>query len=357
MSPVRLLLSGAALLWLGGPAVWAVFAPGAIEPVAAVSVVATPVPLDPRAPGRNAVGALVFRGGLVLRSADERFGGLSDMLWEPECGRLLAISDTGYWLVLEPAETDGRLVGVRAAWMAPLLGPDGTARKSKAGSDAEALTRTPDGATWVWFEQDHRGWRYQGVSACRPESLASAATTVLRVPEMADWPRNGGAEAVAARNGRMLILSESADAGDGRAALEVGTDGSGVAPFTYFPPAGYSPTALAALGETGRFLVLNRRLSFPASFSAILVEADIAAPPAEGVRPRVLAKLAPPLSVDNMEALAVREEASGGRSVYLGSDDNFMPFQRTLLLKFGAAEVRAGGRDAVSGPGPAARGR
>jgi hypothetical protein len=51
----------------------------------------------------------------------------------------------------------------------------------------------------------------------------------------------------------------------------------------------------------------------------------------------VLARLAPPLSVDNMEAMAVREEA-GGRSVYLGSDDNFMPFQRTLLLKFGLKE-------------------
>jgi hypothetical protein len=337
MSRVRLLLSGAALLWLGGPAAWAVFAPADVEPVATVPVVATPVPLDPGNPGREAAGTLVFRGGLMLRSADKRFGGLSDMLWEPECGRLLAITDTGYWLALEPAEQDGRLVGVRAAWMAPLLGPDGTARKSKAGSDAEALTRTAGGATWVWFEQDHRGWRYQAVSACRPESLGASATAVLRIPEMADWPRNGGAEAVAARNGKLLILSESADAGDGRAALEAGEDGSGVVPFVYVPPAGYSPTALSALGEDGRFLVLNRRLSFPAGFSAVVAEAEVAAPPAGTVRPRVLARLAPPLSVDNMEAMAVREEA-GGRSVYLGSDDNFMPFQRTLLLKFGLKE-------------------
>ena len=49
--------------------------------------------------------------------------------------------------------------------------------------------------------------------------------------------------------------------------------------------------------------------------------------------PEEIARLAPPLTVDNMEALAIRRE--GGRTfIYLASDDNFSPLQRTLLMKF-----------------------
>jgi hypothetical protein len=43
--------------------------------------------------------------------------------------------------------------------------------------------------------------------------------------------------------------------------------------------------------------------------------------------------IVPPASVDNMEGLAVREDA-GGTIIYLISDDNFNPIQRTLLMKF-----------------------
>jgi hypothetical protein len=46
-----------------------------------------------------------------------------------------------------------------------------------------------------------------------------------------------------------------------------------------------------------------------------------------------IARLAPPLSLDNMEGLAITEEA-GQTMVWLISDDNFSPLERTLLMKF-----------------------
>ena len=39
-------------------------------------------------------------------------------------------------------------------------------------------------------------------------------------------------------------------------------------------------------------------------------------------------------SVDNMEGLAVRQDADGRVFAYLVSDDNFNPLQRTLLFMF-----------------------
>ena len=47
-----------------------------------------------------------------------------------------------------------------------------------------------------------------------------------------------------------------------------------------------------------------------------------------------LAELSLPLSVDNFEALAVRPDGAGGWHLFLLSDDNFNPLQRTLLLQF-----------------------
>ena len=106
--------------------------------------------------------------------------------------------------------------------------------------------------------------------------------------------------------------------------------------FSYRVPAGFSPTDMVALngdGRDGRMLILHRRLSGLGGLSALLAEAQIPSAGAGPVHPQELARLAAPLTVDNMEALAIRSEGER-RFNYLMSDDNFRSFQRTLLLKF-----------------------
>ena len=44
--------------------------------------------------------------------------------------------------------------------------------------------------------------------------------------------------------------------------------------------------------------------------------------------------LRPPLIFDNFEGIAARSGAGGETLIYLLSDDNFNPLQRTLLLMF-----------------------
>ena len=60
--------------------------------------------------------------------------------------------------------------------------------------------------------------------------------------------------------------------------------------------------------------------------------AAIVAYAADGSRTE-LSAIEPPLTVDNFEGLAVREEA-GRTFLYIVSDDNFSGSQRTLLMKF-----------------------
>jgi hypothetical protein len=283
------------------------------------------------------VGRLAFMGGLDLSSQDQRFGGLSALLWEPGCGRLLAATDSGSWVILEPREEGGRLTGVKAAWLAPLLDPEGEPPRSKSDADAEALARTADGTTFVFYEMRHRAEAYPAVSACRPETLGSAAALRWVPPDAPGWPRNGGIEAATALGAAFLMLSEAAPgAAGGRAGLVASPTGGTVRRFSYATPDDHEPTALDTLdpgGSSGRVLILHRRFSPLGGVSAIVAEAEMADPAAARIIPRDVARLAPPFSVDNMEGLAVRAEGAR-RFVYLVSDNNFNPLQRTILLKF-----------------------
>ncbi len=324
------LLLGALLgLYAAGPALGA-------GPVREVAVRARPLPLNPRDPGAGRVGRLGFLGALELRSDDRRFGGLSGMLFDDRCQRLLAVADSGSWIVLEPVEEDGRLVDVRRGWIAPILDMAGAPPASKAAADAEEVARTANGDVFVSYEQRHRLERFRGLSPCDPETLARPPVARHVLAETGSWPANGGAEAVAALGDGLLLLSEAAADGEGR---RQGLHWSPEAPVGRFSrpvPKGYQPTAMDLFDDgDGRshLLVLHRHASLLGGLSAVVDETVFAGDPAEAPEGRVVARLGPPLTVDNMEALAVRRQA-GRVFLYLASDDNFNPLQRTVLLKF-----------------------
>lgn len=99
----------------------------------------------------------------------------------------------------------------------------------------------------------------------------------------------------------------------------------------YIRDSNFRPTGAATL-DTGDVLVLERRFTVIGGVAARLrLLKDVAKGNLEG---KVIAELIPPVSVDNMEGIAVRREPSGKYLIYLVSDDNFLPVQRTLLLIF-----------------------
>lgn len=331
---MQMLASLAGLAIGTAAAVYAAGPPLVRGQVETLAVVAAPVPLDLANPARERIGRLAYRGGLELRSRDRRFGGISALLWEESCGRLLAVTDTGAWIALDPLEEGERLVGIEAAWIAPILDARGRPPAGKAEADAEALARIED-MVFVWFEQDHRVQRYEGVSACMPDSLGRPATAVDRPAAMRNWPRNGGAEAVATHGDSLLVLAEGAPAGDGRMEAFLWSPQDGAERrLSHRPPTGFQATGMDEVPGTGGKIILYRRFTPLEGVSAVVAELRADTPPAAGAVLEVteLARLAPPLAVDNMEGVAVRRD--GERTfLYLVSDDNFNPLQRTYLLK------------------------
>jgi hypothetical protein len=284
------------------------------------------VVLDAGDPARVRVGALTYLGGVRLSSPDPAFGSFSSM--QVSGDRFLLVSDAGNvvrfrmdsgFRLTEPSFGDLEL-GPGTGWL-------------KQERDIESLASDPaTGRVWLGFERENAIWRY-GASLAGPVRFA-------RPPAMRDWSRNGGPEAMARlHDGRFVVISESTrpKSGKGRVALMFASDPV-EAPdrgfrFAYVPPAGFDPSDMAELPD-GRLLILNRRFSLPALFTAKLVLVDPQTIHSGAtVEGREIAHFERPLLHDNFEALAVTREG-GNTILWIASDDNQQFWERSLLLKF-----------------------
>lgn len=287
-----------------------------------INIRADRVPLNTEKPEQVRVGALEYVAGWALSSSHKRFGGFSGVVVE-EDGSLLAISDQGDWFTAKfnPAAKEPLTQGNMHPFTADM--PE----DSKKAYDTESLVRAGQGDYLVSFEQDHRLMlaRPDGWSAPWPQGEQIDFTSV------AD---NGGMEAITwLSDGKLLALTERGVDTQGRLRGWLVSD-AGVDTVYFKPAVNFSPTD-AALLPNGDVLLLMRFFSIAEGTAIKLVRVR-----AQDIKPGTtfvgeeLAHMAPPFTVDNMEGLDVGLAADGTQLVYMMSDDNFNPSQRTLLLVF-----------------------
>src|SRR4051794_6493816 len=105
-----------------------------------IAVQASPIAsFDTRDPARTRFGALEFRGGLVLTSNYQAFGGISSLHMQPDGAHFLAVTDNGSWLRARIVYENGRPAGLADAELAPALGPDGMPLAARGWVDLESL--------------------------------------------------------------------------------------------------------------------------------------------------------------------------------------------------------------------------
>lgn len=297
-------------------------------PVVATAIISfEPLALDGDDPRRKRAGKLVYLGGWQLRSDNPRFGGISAM--HIDAGQAIALSDAGTLIRFHLPRTSAHVRG-----SIDVL-PDGPGSASiKRDRDSEALTVFGNRA-WVGFERQNAVWRYR-TSDWRSD--ARAAPDAMR-----KWPKNMGSEGIVRlRDGRFLLFAEAPDE-KGESSEVLLFDGDPALAATrarslrYRVPRGYRLTDAGLLPD-GKLLLLNRRFALFEGVSAKLLVADPGRIEKEGeIRGQIIAELRSPLLVDNMEALSIGAE-NGRTIVWIASDDNFNPMQRTLLLKFALAD-------------------
>ncbi|MHA1538021.1 MAG: esterase-like activity of phytase family protein, partial [Alphaproteobacteria bacterium] len=277
---------------------------------------ATQVPLKVGDPSLQRVGRLVYRGGLVLRSRHRRFGGLSGLHIGAGGKRLLAITDTGRWVEARLRyDRSGRLSGLGRARIGRLRKPNGGTLGWRE-RDSETLAMLPGGRIAVGFEGAPRIWIYPPSKtpfARRPKALA-----VPRGLRFAS--RNAGLEALAAlAGGRLLALAEDMVAlkpsGSAGHAGWLRSKGRWAA-LAYDRVGIYRPTGAARLPpgtrHAGDVVVIERALYLFSGFSVrVMLVPRRSIKAGARLLPRHLATLAPPLTVDNFEGVAVRRGPRG----------------------------------------------
>jgi len=287
-----------------------------------------PIDLDEKNPERRQFGRLTLLSAFELHSKDARFGGLSGLSISAD-GKLYAISDRGYWLSARMRlDSDGRLLDLFDWEIKRLLTPE---KKPVSGllTDAEALARAPDGSFIVAFEQVHRLWRYPPP----PNTFDAPAAPVAIPREIAKAPNNGGIEAVTfLSDGRFLVITEEFENPDGSSKGWL-IDNGRFTELSYIPTSGFRPSDCAAL-RNGDVIVLERRYAPFGIFAAVLklVRRENIRSGARLIGEELL-RLDRTLQIDNFEGVAV-EEHPDGPIIYMVSDDNYHPLQRTLLLQF-----------------------
>lgn len=286
----------------------------------AIAVLATPVPLDPSDLGRNAVDGFRYAGGLQLTSDQtSRLHGLSDLSISGG-DRITSVSDDGAdlftaRLILDPS---GRLTALDTVALRPLPGLDGRPLPDKAMSDAEGLTRLADGGMLVSFEREHRILRYPPKGAPSPAPAPSVALAENDGMEGLAAAPTIAADAywVGVEPGGIWLCRLSADCEEVQGLPR--------------PAPGFRLSSLTT-GPGGELVILHHSW-FPAIGSRI--QLTIVRDPTGAKQVVGGFAMSPSPTVDNYEGVAVTPAANGDWRLYLLSDDNFNPTQRTLLLAF-----------------------
>lgn len=292
---------------------------------------------------RVTFGQLTWRGGLVLSSADSRFGGWSGLAVDADGGRLLAVSDAGTWMTASLTYAGPRLTGIGDAVIGPIKARDGGRLKRDRDRDAEAVLLSEGslrrGRVVIAFEQNHR----IGIFDIGPDGL-SAPLRYRPVPADARRMRAlKGFEAVAElrggrRKGALLAIAEHLKDGSGHHSAWLSTRG-GWERLALTDIGGFDPTDAVSLPD-GDVIVLERRFRWLEGVKMRLrrIAAHDLAPGAV-LQGEVLLEADMGFEIDNMEALSVHKNARGETILSLMSDDNFNGFlQRTVLLQFALAD-------------------
>jgi hypothetical protein len=308
-------------------------APAAIE--VRVEAVAA---FDVRDPGRRQFGLLEFRGGLALRSSYKNFGGMSAIRVASDGAHFIALNDKGWWFRGRIVYEGSRPTGIVEAEMAPILGPDGHPLAARGWYDTESIAE--DGGTlYVGIERVHQIVRFN----YGKEGLSARGRPVPPPPGFRSLPFNRGLEALVfvpkglPLGGTLIAISERGlDAVGNISGFLLGGPSPGG--FAVKRSSSYDVSD-AALLPGGDVLLLERKLSWTSGLNVRIRRIGLGEiKPGATVDGPVLFEADLGYEIDNMEGLSVHRNAGGATVLTLISDDNFLPFQRTLLLQFTLAE-------------------
>ncbi|MFX3680970.1 esterase-like activity of phytase family protein [Oceaniradius stylonematis] len=280
-------------------------------------------------------GDLEFAGGLEINATSRHFGALSGFRFVDGQGRFIGVTDTGFWVdgTLARGE-DGNPAGVTDLAMTAIAGRGGAPITGKWQADAEGIAAR-DGTLWVSFEREHRIAVYETDGEKRRWKAAAPPPVPLH-----ELRRNRGFEGIAigteasALAGALIGVTENSldAAGNIMAFARPGTG----EPFEFSVAKrdDFYVTDIDFLPD-GDLILLERRFNVRDGVAMRLRRIDDAEIRARAtVDGEILLEVDMRFQIDNMEGLAITQDADGVPRLTIVSDDNHSILQRNLLIEF-----------------------
>ncbi|WP_096784247.1 esterase-like activity of phytase family protein [Rhodobacter sp. CZR27] len=258
----------------------------------------------------------------VWREDDVLFGGLSAIEMSADGREITVLSDRGAWTRGHvQRDAAGRITGIEVPPLRPLLAR-GTAPLARARSDSEGLAIAPDGTAYVSFEGAARVLRYR--------DLTGSAVNLRVHRDFALMQGNAALEALAIdRDGNLYTLPERSGSATRPFPVYRFREGRWDQPFA-IPRRGAYLAVGADFGPDGRLYLLERRFRGLLGFGSRVRRFELG--PA-GILSEETVFESPSGVYDNLEGLAVWQEAGGGIVISMVSDDNFLFVQRTEIVE------------------------
>ncbi len=290
--------------------------------------------LDLKDAGRTNFGDLKFVGGLVLRSKNKNFGGLS-ALNVSKTNQVTAITDTGFWVIGKIDRNKlGRPTGLSDASISPLLNADGKQFQNKWMADAEGMA-IGKSEIFISLEQDSRIISYQRNSSQNIQSSQLVPHTEFTK----SLKSNFALEAIAAAPPEagltfdLVAVSEFSPNEDGHARAFFRQSET----WNEFQIPLFDSFLItdAAFMMNGDLLLLERRFSLATGARARVRQISSTMISAGNLATgKVILELNDGQWIDNMEGMSVFRTTNNKLKLALISDNNLFPLQRTLYLEF-----------------------
>lgn len=322
MTPIRRRLVALVLLAVSACATTSMVAPAPVPMAGWTAGAATTRTVGLGLPGgARLADGVRFAGGVeIVLPTDSPLHSLSDFKLVDDAHGFVSVTDAGDLVRGRlTLNSQGRLTGVSGLQYRRLTLTDGQPITEKFDGDAEGLLVTDGGDLFISFERNHRIWNYGPVDAPR------ARPTVVRHPDHA-FPLNDGMEGISdTHDGGWRVTGENGGVWD---CVSAACRTVVAPPTTPLADSDYRITGMDRAPTGGGYFVVQRTYRPPLDVRAQVRRMDAA-----GALGPVLAELKLPGTTDNFEGIAAVAHA-GGTRLYILSDDNANPAQRTLLLAF-----------------------
>ena len=263
---------------------------------------------------------LVLSANVTWTNHRDYFGGFSGAEVSEDGQQITLISDAGYLLRAGMIREGGKLIAMQIEKITRLTDKFGGFFDGKE-TDSEGLAIDTHGRAFISFEDRHRV-----VSV----DLETGFTILLpKHPDFPEFEQNAGLEALAVHpNGTLYTMPELTALTPGDIPLYA-FENDQWRRVLFIPKRGPFLPVGADFADDGLLYVLERGAT-PLGFRSRIRRFDLDAVDLGEI---TLLRTGP-ARFDNLEALSVRQDATGRTRLTLISDDNFLKIQRTQIVEF-----------------------